>query len=139
VTYIKKDKRSSRMIIVLLLMLVSTSVFAQWKWVGESSAGFTAYVDIQSIKKKGNIVHMWGLYDYTTLQTNYNGSKYFSSIHLEEYDCEEDTTRALNSSDFSANMRGGNVVYMTDINETPSRNSPGSLGAEFWKIACGKK
>jgi hypothetical protein len=124
---------------ILLLLMVSTSVFAEWKWVGESSAGFTAYVDIQSIRKKGNIVEMWDLYDYKTLQTNYNGSKYFSSIHLQEYDCEEDTTRGLRSIDFSANMRGGNVVYMTEYPEpTLSQNSPGSLGAEIWKFACGK-
>ena len=59
------------MIMTLLLLIVSTSVFAEWTKVTNSSDGdMTVYVDYGSIKNKGNKVMMLDLTDFKTVHKN---------------------------------------------------------------------
>ena len=46
-------------VLVLLLLMVSTSVFAEWTKIGDSDDGdMNAYVDFVTIKSKGNKVEL---------------------------------------------------------------------------------
>ena len=55
----------------LLLLIVSTSVFAEWTKVTNSSDDdMTVYVDYGSIKNKGNKVMMLDLTDFKTVHKN---------------------------------------------------------------------
>ena len=48
---------------VLVLSLLSTPVFAEWKRVSENKFGTTFYVDFDRIRKHGGYVYWWELTD----------------------------------------------------------------------------
>ena len=98
-------------ILILLLLMVSTSVFAEWTEVGQSADGMTAYVDFGTIKRKSHKVKMWDLYDFKTVQKGAGGERYLSAISRNEYDCEEETRRMLDFHWYAENMKKGNIVY----------------------------
>ena len=78
-------------VVVLLLLMVSTTVLAEWNKVGQSANG-VFYVDIQSIKKKGKKAKIWILSDYKSVH-EYNGKRHLSSVERDEFDCSEDKFR----------------------------------------------
>jgi hypothetical protein len=56
-------------LLLFLLLMVSTNVFAEWTKVTDSADGsFSVYVDYGFIKKKGNKVTMWYVYDFEKVQ-----------------------------------------------------------------------
>ena len=125
-------------VLVLLLLMVSTNVFAEWTRVG-SNDEMTVYVDYGSIKKKGNKVKMWYLFDHKTVQKP-AGDRYLSSMSRSEYDCEEETKRMLDFYWYSGNMRQGEMVYsQSNIKDEAESIVPGSISEALFKIACGKK
>jgi hypothetical protein len=127
-------------ILVLLLLMVSTSVFAEWSKLGGSSdKESTVYVDYGTIKKKGNKVKMWSLIDYKTVH-EVAGKKYLSVMGRNEYDCEEETSRLLDFHYHSGNMRQGeSVLSDTNLKEEATSIVPESIDETFFKIACDKK
>jgi hypothetical protein len=68
-------------ILVLLLLMVSTNVMAEWTEVSSSNdvAGLTVYVDTGTIKRKGNKVKMWSLDDFKTVRES-EGYRYLSAM-----------------------------------------------------------
>ena len=98
-------------ILTLLLLIVSTSVFAEWTKVTVSSdRDMTVYVDYETIKKKSNKVKVLDLLDFKTVHKN-KSYRYKSQLSLNEYDCEEETRRMLDFHWYSENMKKGNIVY----------------------------
>ena len=129
-------------ILVLLLLMVSTNVFAEWTRVGSSdAAGITSYVDLGTIKKKKNKVKMWSLYDYDNKTVHeVAGKKYLSVMSRNEYDCEEETSRLLDFHYHSGNMRQGEAVLSdTNMKEEAQSVTPESMNEELFNIACDKK
>lgn len=129
-----------KMIMTLLLLIVSTNVFAEWTKVTNSSDGdMTVYVDYGSIKKKGNKVKMLDLSDFKTVHKT-KSYRYFSQLSLNEYDCEEETRRMLDFHWYSENMKKGNIVYSEkNINDEGKSIPTDSIGTDLFNIACGKK
>ena len=130
-------------LLILLLLLVSTNVFAEWTRVTESADGdITAYIDYGTIKKKGNKVKMWDLLDIKTVKET-AGKRYLSSLSRNEYDCEEETKLMLDFYWYSGNMgnmRQGEIVYShKNMKEEAESILPGSIEETLFKIACGKK
>ena len=127
-------------LVVLLLLMVSTSVFAEWTEVsGNDDVGITAYADFGTIKRKGNKVKMWSLLDLKTVQ-EVAGKKYLSVMSRNEYDCEEETSRMLDFYEYSGNMRNGEIVWSsTNIKKETVSIIPESIDEGTFNIACGKK
>ena len=127
-------------ILILLLLMVSTSVFAEWTRVTESADGdITAYIDFGTIKRKGNKVKMWDLNDFKTVQET-AGKRYLSSITRSEYDCEEETIRMLDLHGYSGNIKtGDNVFSFSNFKEEPTSIRPDTIESIFYKIACSNK
>ena len=130
-----------KILILLLLMVVSTNVMAEWTRVSESADGdITYYVDTGTIKRKGNKVKMWDLFDYKTVQKSSDGKEYLSSLSRNEYDCEEETKRMLDFYWYSGNMKnGGVVISYPNVKDEGTSILPESIGETLFKIACGKK
>ena len=128
-------------VLVLLLLMVSTSVFAEWTRVTESADGdMTAYIDFGTIKRKGNKVKMWYLQDYKAVHSLSRNGEYLSGASYHEYDCEEDTKRMLDLYLYSGNMGDGEIVgSRTNIKDEAKSVIPGSIEETLFKIACGKK
>ena len=128
-------------VLVLLLLMVSTNIFAEWTRVGEGEDGYTTiYFDIQSIRKKGNKVKMWILYDFRVVQKSKSENvKYSSQINNSEYDCDEITRRILDFNWYSGNMGRGEVVFSSpNRKDEPRSIIPSSIDDGFFKIACSK-
>ena len=127
-------------ILVLLLLMVSTNVFAEWTRVTESADGdMTAYIDFGTIKRKGNKVKIWRLFDYKAVQKVEN-DRYLSSVGRLEYDCEEETSAVLDIYWYSGNMRQGDIVYSSNnIKDEATSILPGSIDETLFKITCSKK
>ena len=127
-------------LLILLLLLVSTSVFAEWiRYASNTDGDMTVYADFGTIKKKGNKVKMWSLYDEKTVK-KWGNTNHLSTIQHYEYDCEEGTKRMLDIYWYSGNMRQGEVVFsLKNIKEEAESIIPGSIDEISLKIACGKK
>lgn len=69
------------------------------------------YADFASIRKKGNTVKMWFIYDHKTAERSPEGKAYLSSNRQAEFDCQGEVWRMLHFSLYSANIGLGKVVY----------------------------
>ena len=128
-------------LLITLLVLSSGSVHAEWVAVEKNNelAGImTVYVDPDTIRRKGNLVTMWQLYDYKTIQT-VAGDSLLSIKRYNEYDCTEERTRMLAYTWFSGNMGSGKVVYSTPDEQQWEPVIPRSINRTLWKVACSKK
>ena len=102
----------------------------------ESVGGYAVYVDPDTIRRKGDLVKMWALTDYTTMQT-VAGLAFLSSKAQNEVDCAEERQHELVVTWFSGNMGNGNGVW-NNFEETTWRPvAPESVGQGVWKFACG--
>ena len=129
----------TRLILILLLVLSCGPVYAEWVEVSANKkAGVIAYADPGTIRRTGDLVKMWSLFDLHTTQTA-GGNSYSSIKALQKYDCAEDRSRALAHTKFSGNMGHGTVVYSNTEEGTWAPVAPVSVGQELWKVACGKK
>ena len=122
-------------ILIMLLAAVSSSAMAEWVKVSEDKL-VAAYADPATIRKSGNKVKMWALWDYSTAQEG--DSKPYMSVRIQnEYNCKEETDRQIYATTFSGNMLEGNKIAMQG-----GRNwEPIALrtfGETLWKFACGK-
>jgi hypothetical protein len=128
-------------LLLFLLLMVSTNVFAEWTKVTDSADGsFSVYVDYGFIKKKGNKVTMWYVYDFEKVQILIEIIRYLSEARRDEFDCEEATVRRLDWYQYDENInKQGNVVNSwTNINYISSI-VPNSIDDILLKVACGKK
>ena len=125
-------------LLITLPVLISGPVYAEWELTsGDDGAGLTVYVDRDTIRRKGNLVKMWQLYDYKTVQT-VAGDSLLSIQRYNEYDCTEERTRMLAYTWFSSNMGRGRVVYKTADEQQWEPVVPRSIDRSLWKVACSK-
>jgi hypothetical protein len=126
-----------RLLLALLLLMTATGASAEWTVVGENDR-LIQYIDLRTIRKNGNLVKMWDLTNYKTVQT-VSGLSFFSAIGQSEYDCKEELKRGLALGWFSEAMGNGQVVSSTSAVSTWGPFRPGSTVEALWKIACDKR
>ena len=127
----------NRLLLGLMLLLTATAVRAEWSPASDNDQ-FIQYVDTATIRRNGNLVKMWDLVDFKTVQT-VSGVFYFSDKSQREYDCKEERSRTLAFAWFDGKMGYGKVVYSdNDISMKWAPIQPESTGEALWKIACGK-
>jgi hypothetical protein len=125
--------------LITLLVLNSGPAYAEWVSIdANNQRGRTIYTDPDTIRLKGDVVTMWSLHDYKTVQTM-GSSSYLSYKVQTEYDCAEEQIRKLASTFFSGNMGSGDVVYSVSKEGKWQRVEPGSLGQSEWEVACDKE
>lgn len=131
----------TRLLLIALTLLVLSSSPACAEWVlvsGDDEAGLTVYVDSDTIRRKGNLVTMWGLIDYKTMQI-IAGDSLLSIRRQNEYDCAEVRTRMLAFTWFSGNMGSGQAVHSDSDEDKWKPVARDSVAEALWKIACDKK
>jgi hypothetical protein len=124
--------------LIALLMLNNGPAYAEWVAIGssESLGGYTVYADPDTICRKGDLVKVWALTDFTTKQTVADSS-FLSRKAQNEFDHAEERQREVAVTWFSDNMGKRNGVW-TNSGETMWRPvAPGSVGQGVWKFACG--
>ncbi len=128
-----------KVILMMLLTVMSSSAMAEWVEVDTNYGdGLTAYADPVTIRKLGNIVKIWILYDYTMAQTN--ARKPYLSIKARwKCDCKEEQIQILYQLLFTANMSEGKVVRSLGLHNNKWQPVvPGSMKEILWKFACEK-
>lgn len=95
--------------LVVVLVLVSTPVWAGWTSVGDNNAG-TVYADADTIVRNGNTARMWSLLDYKAFQRMVEVG-YFSQKTQTEYDCAERRARGISLLLYAEHMGAGKVIY----------------------------
>jgi hypothetical protein len=122
--------------LITFLMLSSGPAYAEWvKLSGDGRV--TSYTDAKTIRRSGNLVRMWDLLNFETLQ----GSRdpYFSIKAVREYDCTLEQSRIIGRYAYSGQMGAGEMVdsqLEEEVKWEPVM--PGSWGQDLWEIACGK-
>jgi len=124
--------------LIVFLLLNTGPLYAEWELVsGDDTAKLTVYVDRETIRRDGNLVKMWQLYDYKTVQT-VAGDSLMSIQRHNEYNCTEPRTRMLAYTWFSSNMGRGRVVYKTAEEQQWESIVPRSIDQALWRVACSK-
>jgi hypothetical protein len=62
--------------LITLLVLTSGSAEAEWMSITKTEEGTTVYADPDTIRRKGDLVKMWELYDFKIIRT-VAGDSYF--------------------------------------------------------------
>jgi hypothetical protein len=129
----------TRLLLATFLFLSSVPAYAEWVAVGgNQDAGVTVYIDPGTIHRTGNLVKVWHLNDFKTVQI-VKGNSYLSVQAQHQYNCTENRERILALTKFSGNMGRGKVVY-TDAHEGQWRPvGTGSVIHALEKLACSKK
>ena len=122
-------------LLITLLFLSSVPAYAEWVAIGSSGGNIgSVYSDPDTIRRKGDLVKMWILSDFKTLQTVADAS-YLSRLSQSQYDCTEERIRQLTVSWHSGNMGKGNVVWTNSDESKWEPVAPGTLGHTLWELA----
>ena len=127
----------ARLLLMIILALSSGPAYAEWEPVNTNNSGETMYVDRGTILRTGDMVKMWALYDFTTIQSVWNVS-FMSRESQREYDCIGKRTRRITLTYFSGNMGSGTVVYSDADEHKWEPVQPHSVSEILWKVACSK-
>jgi hypothetical protein len=125
--------------LVTLLRLCVGPVYAEWVDVGgkveKGLTVYTVYVDTESIHRNGDIVTLWALFDYMTIQSIVGGP-WLSSKTRREYDCVEEKVRLIGYMTFTGNMGSGEAVYTNSNQSAWEPMAADSIDRKLWDVAC---
>jgi len=136
----KPEAKFSTVFSLLALLLLSVdSAHADWVIVsGNDEKRFIIYANPDSLRRNGELVNMWELWDYALEQTHF-GHPYLSLKREAEYDCKGKRARKLSVTTFTGNMGNGTVGFHSNKEEAWSPVAPKTINEELWEYACGKK
>jgi len=125
--------------LIALMLLSGSPAHAEWVTVGgNDQIGMTTYADPGTIRREGNLVKMWELFDHKMTQTIGVGL-FMSRKDQREYDCTKERYRLLTFTQFSGNMGSGTVGYSSSGEGQWIPVQPGSLDQSLLKVACAKQ
>ena len=120
--------------LVLVLLLLSTPALAEWTRV-HGNEDLDAYVDLATIRRQGNVVEMWVLFDYKNDQ-HWSELVYWSAKTQREYDCDRERHHTLKTLFHSASMGSRESSYTVPGGTSWGPVPPGSIDEVLWKFAC---
>jgi hypothetical protein len=127
--------------LIMLLWLGTGHVFAEWVDVAgkldRDLPIYTVYVDTESIRRDREIVTLWALFDYVTIQSIVGGP-WLSSKTRREYDCVEKRVRLVGYMTFTGNMGSGEAVYTNSSQSAWEPIAPDSIDKQLWVVACSR-
>ena len=114
-------------------------LYAEWLDIGgkveRGLTVYTVYVDTDSVHRKGDIVTLWALFDYMSIQSIVGGP-WLSSKARREYDCVNKRVRLLGYMTFTGNMGSGEVVFSNADQSAWEPLAPDSMDRTIWDVAC---
>ena len=122
--------------LLILLMLVSQPVWAEWVELGSTRGGtVSVYWDPSTVRKTVNGRRAWAMISFEQPQAQSYGT-YQSSKSVDEFDCEGERYRNLQSSAFSGPMGTGNVVISSNSPSQWEFVIPRSVAENQLKAVC---
>jgi hypothetical protein len=125
-----------------LLVLSSGLVYAKWVAVeknNQSAGSMTVYVDPDTIHRKGDLVMMWQLIDFKTMQGGRSPSRFSSMKMQKQFDCVEARVRLLRVTVFWGNMGTGDPTEAYVEKGNSVLVEPDSIDQALWEVACHKQ
>jgi hypothetical protein len=126
------------LLLILSLLLITTSVFAEWKFYDLSKTGGMNYYDNSSITRNGDKVKVMHYANFSQDDELTKLTKMSSAKVLYEIDCVNETREILEFKAFAKKDLKGD---MTDsMNPKPEIENivPDSIGAVLMKLVCKK-
>ncbi len=135
--------------LITLLFLSTVPAYAEWVAVEKDYLvpGLqTVYVDPDTIRREGNLVTLWQLIDFKTMQGNagmgplgFGPHRFLSTKTHKQFDCAGKRVRLLAFTEFSRRMGTGKAAngYVDKDNWLPVE--PESISYALWEVACGKE
>jgi hypothetical protein len=126
-----------KVILMMLLAVVSSNAVAEWVAVTHNKTVFV-YADPATIRKAGNMVKMWELIDFKTVQLPDKNKPYMSIKYQLEFDCNKEQSRILTYYAYSGNMGGGEMAGFSSNPDKWEPVVPDAASEFLWQTACGK-
>ena len=124
--------------LILLILLSREPTMAEWMPIYEiHQLATTVSIDLDTIRRNGELAELWVLYDSKTTQAG-RGGLLRSTKAQGEFNCVSWKSRILAITDFSGNEASGKVVYRNSDEQQWEPVKPGTLGFTLWKAACNK-
>ena len=123
-----------RLMLVTVLALCAGTAHSEWVEVDDGK-DFKSFIDIESIRRIGNMVQMRELYDFKSEQTA-KGRTFLSAKYITEFDCEQVRSRFHEFSLYVGSMGSGRIVDGESYIREWKPVRLGSIGEKQWKIAC---
>lgn len=99
----------------VLLAATGTSALAE-VWIETSKTDdYIAFGDPSSIRRQGDFVKMWSMFDYRLPQPGIAGKSYLSTRRQFEYDCTGGRARALAVSSHAAREGKGEALASVSV------------------------
>jgi hypothetical protein len=124
-----------RLLLIILMLLSGGPAYGEWVKIATTDQGMTAYADLDTIHRTGNLVMMWALVDFETVR----GGSFLSRKEQMECDCENERHRLLAGSWFSGHMGQGNVDAIDPHENKWNSVEPESIPQMLWRVACNKE
>lgn len=129
-------------LLITLLVLSSGPAYAEWIVVEKNNqlAGvLTVYIDPDTIHRKGNLVTMWQLIHFKTMQGGRSPSRFSSTKIHKQFDCAGLRLRLLALTDFWGNMGTSESTdaYIDGGHWVPVE--PDSIDQALLQVACNKQ
>ena len=125
-----------RQLIILFLVFLPKIALCQWIFITDGNMS-TVYIEKSSIKKSGNYIKVWTLYDIKKRDEE----GYLALKSYAEYDCLNQQVRHLSEIQYSENMSSGFGQTLRSYN-TKDKSwapiSPDSVGNDILKVVCSK-
>ena len=117
---------------IVFVMMLAGSAWAEWQEFTQSDTS-VSYIDLETIRKDGNLRKIWLLLNYAEKDTDGR----VSTRMKQEFDCKEERRRALTISTHSEAMAGGKQLFSHTF-DTPKWNEipPNTNYMTLLKLVC---
>lgn len=131
-------------ILFTVLILAHRPVRAEWVAIDERYQSHplqTAYINLSSIRREGNVVQLSALIDWKAMQGGRSPTRFYSTKLTKQFDCAERHVRTLAATDFDGHMGMGEVIGGSGYSSEGHwvAIEPGTLNQGLWEAACGKR
>ena len=117
-------------------LLANAPAFADWTPVTTDDGIHAAFADPATIRRRGAIASMQGLYNFSRRDLTPDGRPFLSTTVLREYDCAERKVRLLSFADHAEHFGAGDVVSAVHRVRPWETIVEGGVDDAFWRVAC---
>jgi len=123
---------------VLFLGLTCSGAMADWDRVYSNDKVVT-YADTSSVRRKGNIVRLWSLFDFKAESAYSDGSAYMSIMRETEFNCKDNLQRMVAFSIHSGRMGKGRMIDSGTVPQDWKPVSKASIAQDMKNFACDRE
>jgi len=125
-----------KLLLILSLLLLTTNVYAEWTFFGESVEDSVMFYDNSTVKRNGDKVRVWMYINVSPEQVKSRNMG--SARSLNEIDCVNETFKTLSLSAYTKSNLKGEVRHTTEPDPTIVYIPPSSTYATLMKLVCKK-